>query len=143
MQHRLTIDYGDDILFSSGLTRGAFDEEARFLLAAKLYEVGRLSSGLAAKLCGKGRVDFLLALPRIGVAWLKKTPLVKPSACGTGLQVMQQAPSIERASRVAAPLRRLAARRERLLDRLEKAHRPVISLNQPGIESRTDPLTGA
>jgi hypothetical protein len=59
MEHRLTIDYGDDVLFSSGLTRGAFDEEARFLLAAKLYEVGRLSSGLAAKLCGKGRVDFL------------------------------------------------------------------------------------
>jgi hypothetical protein len=25
MQHRLTIDYGDDVLFSSGLTRGAFD----------------------------------------------------------------------------------------------------------------------
>ena len=39
MQHRLTIDYGDDVLFSSGLTRCAFDEEARFLLAAKLYEV--------------------------------------------------------------------------------------------------------
>lgn len=68
MQHHLTIEYGDDVLFSSGLTRGAFDEEARFLLAAKLYEMGRLSSGQAAKLCGKGRVDFLLSLPRIGVA---------------------------------------------------------------------------
>lgn len=68
MQHLLTIEYGDDVLFSSGLTRGAFDEEARFLLAAKLYEMGRLSLGQAAKLCGKGRVDFLLSLPRIGVA---------------------------------------------------------------------------
>jgi predicted HTH domain antitoxin len=74
MQHRLTIDYGDDVLFSSGLTRGAFDEEARFLLAAKLYEVGRLRSGLAAKLCGKGRVDFLLALPRIGIAMSNLQP---------------------------------------------------------------------
>jgi predicted HTH domain antitoxin len=74
MQHRLTIDYGDDVLFSSGLTRGAFDEEARFLLAAKLYEVGRLSSGLAAKLCGKGRVGFLLALPQIGVAMSNLQP---------------------------------------------------------------------
>jgi len=68
MQHLLTIEYGDDVLFSSGLTRGAFDEEARFILAAKLYEMGRLSSGQAAKLCGKGRVDFLLSLPRVGVA---------------------------------------------------------------------------
>jgi predicted HTH domain antitoxin len=68
MQHLLTIEYGDDVLFSSGLTRGAFEDEARFLLAAKLYEMRRLSSGQAAKLCGKGRVDFLLSLPRIGVA---------------------------------------------------------------------------
>jgi predicted HTH domain antitoxin len=68
MSHLLTIEYGDDVLFSSGLTRGEFDEEARFLLAAKLYEMGRLSSGQAAKLCEKGRVDFLLSLPRIGVS---------------------------------------------------------------------------
>jgi len=50
MQHRLTIDYGDDVLFSSGLTRGAFDEEARFLLAAKLYEVGRPTYPIMAQL---------------------------------------------------------------------------------------------
>lgn len=68
MDHHLTIKYGDDVLFSTGLTRNEFDEEARFLLAAKLYELGRLSSGQAAKLCGKGRVDFLLSLPRVGVS---------------------------------------------------------------------------
>ena len=68
MPHELTIEYGDDVLFSSGLTRHEFDQEARFVLAAKLYELGRLSSGQAAKLCGKGRVDFLLSLPRIGVS---------------------------------------------------------------------------
>jgi predicted HTH domain antitoxin len=68
MQHQLTIEYGDDVLFSSGLTRQEFDQEARFLLAAKLYELGRLSSGQAARLSGKERVDFLLSLPRIGVS---------------------------------------------------------------------------
>lgn len=68
MRHQLTIEYGDDVLFSSGLTRHEFDEEARFLLAAKLYELGRLSSGQAAKLCGKRRVEFLLSLPRIGIS---------------------------------------------------------------------------
>lgn len=68
MDHHLTIKYGDYVLFSTGLTRNEFDEEARFLLAAKLYELGRLSSGQAAKLCGKGRVDFLLSLPRVGVS---------------------------------------------------------------------------
>ena len=68
MSYELTIQYGDDVLFSTGLSRNEFDEEAAFLLAAKLYELGRLSSGQAAKLCGKGRVDFLLSLPRAGVS---------------------------------------------------------------------------
>ncbi len=68
MAHTLTMDYGDDVLLSAGQTREEFEEEARFILAAKLYEMGRLSSGQAAKFCGKGRVDFLLSLPRIGIS---------------------------------------------------------------------------
>jgi predicted HTH domain antitoxin len=68
MSHTLTIEYGDDVLFSVGLSRDEFDEEARLLLAAKLYELGKLTSGQAARLCGKGRVDFLLSLPRVGVS---------------------------------------------------------------------------
>lgn len=68
MNYELTIQYGDDVLFSTGLSRDEFDEEAAFLLAAKLYELGRLTSGQAAKLCAKGRVDFLLSLPRVGVS---------------------------------------------------------------------------
>jgi hypothetical protein len=68
MGHTLTIDYGDDVLFCMNLTQDEFVEEAKFLLASKLYELGRLSSGQAAGLCGMGRVDFLLSLPRVGVS---------------------------------------------------------------------------
>lgn len=68
MSHSLKIEYGEDVLFSLGLSEQQFTEEARFLLAAKLYELGRFTSGQAASLCGKGRVDFLLSLPRIGVS---------------------------------------------------------------------------
>lgn len=68
MPHTLTIEYGEDVLFSTGLTVDQFSDEARFLLAAKLYEIGKLSSGQAAQLCGKGRVDFLLSLERLGVS---------------------------------------------------------------------------
>ena len=68
MDHRLTIDYGDEILAGLGLSPREFEDEARFLLAAKLYELGRLSSGRAAGLCGRQRVEFLLSLPRVGVA---------------------------------------------------------------------------
>lgn len=67
MTHTVTIDYGDDLLLGLGLSPAEFASEAKFLLAAKLYEMGRLTSGQAARLCGKGRVDFLLSLPHAGV----------------------------------------------------------------------------
>lgn len=74
MTHLLTIEYGDEVLLSAGLPRDDFNAEARFLLAAKLYELGRLTSGQAAQLCGKQRVDFLLSLPRIGVSIVNLRP---------------------------------------------------------------------
>lgn len=43
-----------------------FAAEARFLLALKLFELGRVSSGKAGRLCGMGRVEFLLAASRAG-----------------------------------------------------------------------------
>ena len=67
MLRKLTIEYDEDILFGLGLSPEQFSDEARFLLAAKLYELGRLTSGQAAKLCGKTRVAFLLSLERAGV----------------------------------------------------------------------------
>ncbi len=67
MKHQVKIEYGDDVLAGLGLSPEEFGREAQFLLAAKLYELGRLGSGQAARLCGLERVDFLLALPRIGV----------------------------------------------------------------------------
>lgn len=44
-----------------------FADELRFLAAAKLYEMGRLTSGKAAQLAGMERVVFLRSLARIGV----------------------------------------------------------------------------
>lgn len=68
MTHTLTIEYGDELLFSLGYSAEQFSEEAKLLLAAKLYEMGRLSSGQAARLAGKGRVDFLLSLASLGIS---------------------------------------------------------------------------
>ena len=68
MERQLTIEYGEEILLGLGLSPEQFSEEARFLLAAKLYELGRLTSGQAAKLCGKKRVEFLFCLEHVGVS---------------------------------------------------------------------------
>ena len=67
-QRTLEIRYGEDLLAASGLTPEEFAEDARLLLAAKLYELGNATSAQAAGMCGKGRDEFLQSLPRIGFA---------------------------------------------------------------------------
>ena len=49
------------------LSDSEFARELRLLAAAKLYELGRLSSGKAARLAGLDRVAFLHELDKIGV----------------------------------------------------------------------------
>lgn len=68
MSYALRIPYDDAVLLASGQNQQEFEKEARFLLAAKLFDLGRLSSGKAAELCGMGRVDFLFSLERAGVS---------------------------------------------------------------------------
>lgn len=68
MNHTLSIEYDDHLLASLGLSPEQFCDEARLLLAAKLYELGRITSGCAARLVGMDRVAFLHVLPRLGVA---------------------------------------------------------------------------
>jgi len=67
MGHSLTIEYDDEILLNVGLSQTEFSSEARFILAGKLYEMGRLTSSQAAKLSGLGRIEFLIRLPSIGI----------------------------------------------------------------------------
>jgi predicted HTH domain antitoxin len=67
MARQLTIKYEEDILLGLGLSPDQFSDEAKLLLAAKLYELGRLTSGQAARLCGKTRVEFLLSLAQYGI----------------------------------------------------------------------------
>jgi predicted HTH domain antitoxin len=65
---QIAIEYPDELLVGLGTSADAFEKEARFALAAKLYEQGRLSSGKAAGIAGMDRVTFLVSLHRAGVA---------------------------------------------------------------------------
>jgi predicted HTH domain antitoxin len=64
---QLHIELPESILVGSGQSRADFLHEARFLLLAKLFEIGRVSSGKAAHICGMNRVDFLFAIGRLGI----------------------------------------------------------------------------
>ncbi len=61
---QLLIDVPEAVLLAEKTDEAAFARELRMLAAAKLYELGRLSSGRAAELAGMSRVEFLLGLGR-------------------------------------------------------------------------------
>ena len=67
MTRSLTIDYGDEVLLALGLTPEEFREEAKILIAVKLYEMGRLSTGAAAELADVPKPLFLTKLADYGV----------------------------------------------------------------------------
>ena len=67
MKRTLTIDYSDEVLLALGCSPKQFSEEAELLVAVKLYELGRLSSGAAAKLAGIPKSLFLMKLADYGV----------------------------------------------------------------------------
>jgi predicted HTH domain antitoxin len=66
--HTLKIPCSEELLLALQETPEEFEVEARLLLAVKLYEMGRVSTGRAAELAGMGRVEFLFALGRFGLS---------------------------------------------------------------------------
>jgi predicted HTH domain antitoxin len=63
----VTIELPESLLLPSGQSREDFVKEAKLLLMAKLFELGRISSGTAAEICGMPRVEFLFAVGRMGI----------------------------------------------------------------------------
>jgi len=64
---QLILDIPDETLLSLKLSGDAAADEIRLAASVKLYELGRLSSGAAARLAGVPRVVFLSKLADYGV----------------------------------------------------------------------------
>ncbi|RME77068.1 MAG: UPF0175 family protein [Chloroflexi bacterium] len=70
----LSIPYSDDLLLSMKKSPEEFEAEARLLLAVKLYEMGRITTGLAAQLAGISRTAFIMELGRFGLSPMGQSP---------------------------------------------------------------------
>ncbi len=70
----VTIEIPESLLVGSGQSTEEFAKEAKLLLLAKLFELGRVSSGKAAEACGMSRVEFLLAAGKLGVSPVQLDP---------------------------------------------------------------------
>lgn len=69
----MTVEYPDELLVALGKRAEDAASEIRLMAALKLYEAGRLSSGLAAQLAGLSRVNFLLACGQHGITVFQQT----------------------------------------------------------------------
>jgi len=70
MTLQMKIDYPEILPDALQKSRDQFEYEAKMAMAVKLFEMQRLSSGLAASLVGLDRVTFLLQLHQYGAAML-------------------------------------------------------------------------
>ena len=65
--HNLSIPYSADLLVTSGKAPQELEEELLFLLAAKLFEMHRLSLGKAAEFCNMAKLSFMFELGRLEI----------------------------------------------------------------------------
>ncbi len=70
---QLKIDYPETLPAALLQTPEQFEQEAKWAMAVKLFEMKRISSGVAAQIVGVERVLFLLSLHRYGVAMIDMT----------------------------------------------------------------------
>ena len=67
MLNQIHIEYPQNLPDILQITKKDFEKEARMAMAVKLFEMKRLSSGMAAALAGLDRVNFLLSLHRFNI----------------------------------------------------------------------------
>jgi len=66
----MNIQYPEALPDATQQTRNEFEQEARLAMAVKLFELKKISSGIAAGIAGIDRVSFLLTLHKYGAAML-------------------------------------------------------------------------
>ena len=70
MPLQMRIEYPETLPDVLQKTAVQFEQEAKMAMAVKLFEMKRLSSGMAAALVGLDRVSFLLNLHHYGAAMI-------------------------------------------------------------------------
>ena len=74
MSNKIIIEYPDTLPDLLQESPEEFEREAKMAMVAKLFELKRISSGIAADMVGMDRVSFLFELNRYGVEMINIEP---------------------------------------------------------------------
>jgi predicted HTH domain antitoxin len=66
--NQINVSYPEALAFSLKMQSGEFEREIKTASLVKFYEMGKISSGFAAKILGISRTDFLDRLGNYGVS---------------------------------------------------------------------------
>lgn len=69
MERLISINYPESLAFSLKMESQEFKNEMKTISIIKLYELGKISSGHAAKLLNMSRIDFLDLLEKYNVSY--------------------------------------------------------------------------
>lgn len=70
MAHIISIDYPDYLANSMRMSKSDFGREIKISALVKLFELGKVSSGIAAKVLNISRIEFLDLLAKYNVSFL-------------------------------------------------------------------------
>lgn len=74
MPKKIEIEYPDTLPDLLQKSADVFEKEAKMAMAVKMFELKKISSGMAAEMVGIDRVAFLLDLHRYGVEMINMEP---------------------------------------------------------------------
>lgn len=77
MAQSISIEYPDYLAHSMRLNKEDFGKEVKVSALVKLFELGKVSSGVAAKVLNISRVEFLELLSKYNVSFLNAEDLVE------------------------------------------------------------------
>ena len=66
--NQINVSYPETLAFSLKMQSSEFEREIKTASLVKFYELGKISSGFAAKILGISRIDFLDRLAAYGVS---------------------------------------------------------------------------
>ena len=70
MEKQIPVNYPESLALLLKMEKKVFESEMKTISLIKLYELGKILSGIGSKMLGISRVDFLEMLSKYGISYI-------------------------------------------------------------------------